>query len=257
MEKQTGLSASALKYFAAFFMLVDHVGVLLEGVLSTTSWGISVFYLLRSMGRIAFPIFLFFVAEGCHRTGNFSSYLLRLGIFAAISEVPFRLFTGNTGSSVILTFFLGALAIYGFERLREQETPLALTALPLLGACIAALVLNSDYGLPAVLLLFSLHLCGADRRRQVLCLSAGLALFYLVYQPLTGLLSTLPVLWSPLILEYLAAMMPFSVLFFLCTMVAVVLLTRYSGARGGGSRWFFYVFYPAHMLVLFFLGMFL
>ena len=125
---------------------------------------------------------------------------------------------------MLLTFFLSAGAIYGYERLSKAEHGPAVSAIPLFAACALALLLNVDYGFPAVLLIFALYLCGDNRRRKLLCLGAGLALLYLLYQPLIGLLS-LP------------------------------LLAWYRGQLGVQSKWFFYVFYPAHLLGLWALGL--
>ena len=91
------------------------------------------------------------MAEGCRRTRFFHRYLIRLGVFALVSQVPFTLATGTWGGNVILTFFLAAAAICGYERLVKAEYSVTVAALPLLGACVLALVLNTDYGFPAVL----------------------------------------------------------------------------------------------------------
>ena len=78
----------------------------------------------RLLGRLAFPIFAYFVAEGCRRTRFFHRYLLRLGVFALVSQAPFTLATGTWGGNVMLTFFLAAAAICGYERAgRERMQP--------------------------------------------------------------------------------------------------------------------------------------
>ena len=80
-EKRAGLSAMTLKYIAMATMLVDHMGyVLFPWIL----W-------LRCVGRIAFPIFAFQIAEGCIRTHDRRRYALRLLLFAVLTEVPFCL----------------------------------------------------------------------------------------------------------------------------------------------------------------------
>ena len=140
-------------------------------------------------GGWRFRLFAYFVAEGCRRTHFFHRYLIRLGACALLSQAPFTLATGVWGGSVLLTFFLSAGAIYGYERLSKAEHGPAVSAIPLFAACALALLLNVDYGFPAVLLIFALYLCGDNRRRKLLCLGAGLALLYLLYQPLIGLLS--------------------------------------------------------------------
>lgn len=85
-EKRAGLSAMTLKYIAMATMLVDHMGyVLFPWIL----W-------LRCVGRIAFPIFAFQIAEGCIRTHDRRRYALRLLLFAVLTEGPFDLaFSGR------------------------------------------------------------------------------------------------------------------------------------------------------------------
>ena len=249
MEGLYGLSAAALKYLAALFMLVDHIGVVFPTILSDMGLPAWTDLLPRLIGRLAFPIFAYFVAEGCRRTRFFSRYLIRLGLFALISQVPFTLATGTWGGNVILTFFLAAGAIWGFERAIRNGRSAAAASLPLLAACVLALVLNCDYGFPAVLLVFSLYLQGEDRKRLLACLGIGIALIYLIYQPFVGLLS-LPWLSSSLILSYLASSMLAQALCWLCASVSLLFLAGYRGQLGIQSKWFFYVFYPAHLLGL-------
>ncbi|MDR1961859.1 MAG: conjugal transfer protein TraX [Gracilibacteraceae bacterium] len=127
------MSAFALKALACLFMLTDHIG--------------AVFYMLmpvwlRWIGRIAFPIFVWFIAEGCARTRNIHRYLFRLGVFALLSEIPFdaafnlsrfgRLdldFLALT--NVFYTMFLGVLAISVYAGISTRRRP-TLALLPFL-----------------------------------------------------------------------------------------------------------------------------
>ena len=154
---------------------------------------------------------------------------------------------------MLLTFFLSAGAIYGYERLSKAEHGPAVSAIPLFAACALALLLNVDYGFPAVLLIFALYLCGDNRRRKLLCLGAGLALLYLLYQPL-GLLS-LPLVRPDWMAGYLLHALPVFALYALCAEASLLLLAWYRGQLGVQSKWFFYVFYPAHLLGLWALGL--
>ena len=264
-----GLSGTALKYIACITMLIDHIGAscieagillpaLAAGAASCSGIPVSTLLaadrVLRYIGRLAFPIFAYFVAEGCRRTRFFHRYLIRLGACALLSQAPFTLATGVWGGSVLLTFFLSAGAIYGYERLSKAEHGPAVSAIPLFAACALALLLNVDYGFPAVLLIFALYLCGDNRRRKLLCLGAGLALLYLLYQPLIGLLS-LPLFRPDWMAGYLLHALPVFALYALCAEASLLLLAWYRGQLGVQSKWFFYVFYPAHLLGLWALGL--
>ena len=88
-----------------------------------------------------------------------------------------------------------------------------------------------------------------DRKKLLVCLGTGLALLYLVYNPLTGVLS-LPWLSGALVGGYLTAALPLQGLYCLCALLSLVPLAFYRGQHGIQSRWFFYVFYPAHLLGL-------
>lgn len=249
MKRPLSLSAADLKYLAALCMLADHAALVFPDLLSQLGLPAWADALPRLLGRLAFPIFAYFVAEGCRRTRFFHRYLLRLGVFALISQAPFTLATGTMGGNVILTFFLAAGSVWGFERAVQAGRGPAAASLPLLAACVLALAANCDYGFPGVLLVFALYLCGEQRKKRLVCLGAGLVLIYLVYDPLTGVLS-LPWLSGPMIGGYLAASLPVQGLYCLCAALSLVPLAFYRGQHGIQSKWFFYVFYPAHLLGL-------
>ena len=114
--KRAGLSAMTLKYIAMATMLVDHMGyVLFPWIL----W-------LRCVGRIAFPIFAFQIAEGCIRTHDRRRYALRLLLFAVLSEIPFDLMYGGTWfypfhQNVIWTLLIGLSGIHLMEKTRKKQ----------------------------------------------------------------------------------------------------------------------------------------
>lgn len=245
------MDATKLKYLAAFSMLLDHIGALFLPASSVP------YLALRLAGRLAFPIFAWFVAEGCHRTGDGKNYMLRLGLFALISEGPYLLvFYGGGGTaSVMVTFFLAAGSMLLFERLR-LTLPLPTALLPLLGAMILAGLLGSDYGLPGVLLVAGLYLLGEAPQKKLLFLGIWCGCFYLLWQPAAGLLAWLPAglrtphFWE-IVTGYLLRTLPFQIGYALAACLSLFPLGRYSGARGAGHRWFFYWFYPLHLLTLF------
>lgn len=259
LPAQPGLSAAWLKYFAAFFMLVDHTEAIFGLMGFVTGPDTTLFYLLRFLGRMAFPNFVFFVAEGCRKTHNFPGYLKRLFVFALIAQLPFSLAFGHLGGSVILTFFLGALGVWCYEQIRATKLFAVLRWLPVLAFAALAEWLQTDYSWFGVLLICVLYLCGAHRRRQLICLAVGLIFFYLLYDPGRMISSWIPAGLSPLdalpqMLPYYAAQwLPYHLLNTLFACMPLALLAFYRGARGRGNKWFFYWFYPGHLLLLFFL----
>ena len=259
------MSAAQLKYLAAAAMLIDHVGWLFEPMAALAGPDDLMFYLFRYVGRLAFPIFAFFAAEGCHKTGNFPRYLLRLGLFGGATHLLVFLASGGTGGSVIATFFLAALGIFLCEKIMATAVPRFLALLPALGLALLAEALHTDYGLLGVALVLCLYFCGESRRRQLACLGVFMVLLYLAgslfeaYAPaLEDLLRGVPpaLVWSgvrPYLPRLFGFYLPHALLMTLCACAALVPLARYDGRRGRGRKWFFYWFYPGHLAVLFLL----
>ena len=137
------LTAFHLKVIALVIMVVDHTAAALEII----PMPLNTF--LRRIGRIAFPIYAFLVAEGCRHTRSREKYLLRLGVFALISEIPFDLAfdsnwrTGVLGidfldfTNVFYTMFFAVACIHIWETLRRQSRALQLAAAGFFGVCVA------------------------------------------------------------------------------------------------------------------------
>ena len=96
------LSGSMLKLLAIISMTIDHSAVILYPVIDAMRVPISIggraitlYWVMRKLGRLAFPIFCFLISEGYAHTGNKVRYGLRLLIFALVSELPFNLLHGN------------------------------------------------------------------------------------------------------------------------------------------------------------------
>lgn len=104
MKKFKCLNALNLKIFAMFFMLCDHLwATLIPG----NDW-------LTNIGRMAFPIFAFQIAEGYTHTHDFKKYLKRIFLFALISEIPFNLMYSGSfvfpfHQNVLFTFCIALL----------------------------------------------------------------------------------------------------------------------------------------------------
>ncbi|MDR2899669.1 MAG: conjugal transfer protein TraX, partial [Clostridiales bacterium] len=86
------MSSFILKLIAVMTMTIDHIGIIAQHT-PYTSLG----WAMRHVGRTAFVMYAFMIGEGCRNTRNKAKYLLRLLIFAVISELPFDFFTLNAG----------------------------------------------------------------------------------------------------------------------------------------------------------------
>ena len=217
-----GLSAAALKCLAALFMLVDHIGMVFPTMLTELGLPTWADGLPRLIGRLAFPIFCFLAVEGFLHTHNVKGYLGRLLLFGLLSEVPFDLAFFRTPfapqhQNVYWTLALGVLAMAGLKRFEKENGLPGWQGLVWAGGCAAlALAANTDYHAIGVLIICTLYLTRADRKRQCL---AGALLF----------------------------------LFELTAPLAFVLVWFYNGQRGACSplqKKAFYWFYPVHLLVL-------
>ena len=221
MPKIRGLSGNALKIIAAVCMLLDHIGVLLLPRVT----------ILRIIGRLAFPIYCFLMAEGLARSRNLKKYGIRLAIGAALSEIPFDLlFYGGVTiyhQSVMVTLLLGYFMYLWMGKM--PKNPL----IPAVFCALAAEILGTDYGAMGVAMIALFVLTrGSDNRLlqfwgvAVLCWMMG------------GAGWQVGSLFVPVQIFGTAAMVPIGL---------------YNGQKSTASRavqWGFYLFYPVHLAAL-------
>ena len=138
-----GLTSNMLRTAAVVLMLSDHIWAT---YMSLGNW-------MTYIGRMAFPIFAFQIAEGFVHTSNFKKYALRLLGFALITEIPFNLFYCSRWfnpyhQNVLFTLLLGLLAIYVLDNLKKnfKGKNIALSLLWIVLICIASTLGFVDYG---------------------------------------------------------------------------------------------------------------
>ncbi|MBR6619637.1 MAG: conjugal transfer protein TraX [Clostridia bacterium] len=226
-----------LRTIAVVLMLSDHIWAT---VMSFGNW-------MTYIGRMAFPIFAFQIAEGFVHTSNFKKYALRLLGFAVITEIPFNLFYSSRWfnpyhQNVLFTLLLGLLAISVIDKARKKLTvkTVALSVLWLLLICVASVLGFVDYGFTGMI---------------------TVVMFYL--------LRDFPFAW----LAQLVAMVLINIVFFEGQVVPVEIFGKmfeiptqgyavfalipiwlYGGRKGRSSKimqYGFYAFYPVHMLILY------
>lgn len=152
------MSGMMLKILAMITMLIDHIGYL--------------FYpqqeVFRYIGRLAFPIFCFLMVEGFFHTKNLRAYLLRMGIFAVISEIPFDLAFYNQvvridRNNVFLTLCLGLLVMYVTQMCYQKTGSKNYGMFACVLGMIAAELLHTDYGAVGILLIYVFYLSWEGR----------------------------------------------------------------------------------------------
>ena len=234
MQRIQFLNGFHLKLIAICTMLIDHMGyTLFPGVM----W-------LRCVGRVAFPIFCFLIAEGCVYTHDRKKYAARLLVFALLSEIPYNLM--NSGmiwdpydQNVLWTLLTGALVCWLIDWALKKCTPLSfvLTGAAMVAAYWLLEAFRTDYGGWGMLLVaafYGVHRAPSGAVVKMIAQAFGLAFFSIGV--MGGYLSI--ELWS------LAALVP---------------IWLYNGQRGFSNKavqYGFYAFYPVHILILSLIAMY-
>ena len=151
-----GLTSNMLRLIAVLLMVSDHIWAT---YMSFGDW-------MTYIGRMAFPIFAFQIAEGFVHTKNFKKYALRLLAFALISELPFNLFYSSRWfnpyhQNVMFTLLLGLMAIKVIDNLKKNHKPkdIALSALWLLLIVVGSVLGFVDYGFNGMLMVVLFYIC--------------------------------------------------------------------------------------------------
>lgn len=238
-----GISRNALKYIAIVAMVIDHSA---HAFVPGNSW---LYIVMRFIGRITGPVMFFAAAEGYHLTKNINRYLTRLAIFAVISYFPFMyFFAGGTMAhldflrlNVIYTIFLGVLAI---RIRRELKNPVIKM---LLIVVLFLLSVPGDWGTTGLLIMLVFDYFYGNFKNQ--------AFTYCIIVVLkVGILSIVVNFINSLLFSYTAASSNYvGTIINMGMFLPIVLLYFYNRQKGSGgrfSKWFFYIFYPLHLLVL-------
>jgi len=234
------MTAFAIKIIAISTMIIDHMGAVFDLDIG-----------FRIVGRIAFPLFVYLIAEGCRHTKSMEKYMLRLGIFALVSEIPFDLafnqmpnhpsplifdFLNNT--NIFYTLFLGVACVYAAQKIIEAAKmfgwyTMALTMpVPIIAAMAAADWLSTDYGYGGVLFIFCMAMAG--KHKWLKLLSMAVFSFWLYFP------------WG---LSMDGAAIPILLYMFGASLLSVPIAALANGRRGRPVKWLFYLIYPGHLLL--------
>lgn len=247
-NEKHGITGSTLKITALVTMLIDHIAAALLRRMISSGWinGYlgqgnifadhirTIYTIMRLIGRLGFPLFIFLLVEGFEHTRNKYKYLARLSAFAVISEIPFdiafkldcsEVLSGKiiefTYQNVFFTLAIGLLVLICIFRVEQSGLNSIFKRicmiLILLTGMAAAKVLHTDYSWVGVLAIFVMYMF---RKNKVIAAN---------YTCITLLLSSVSEVTAFLILP---------------------LIKAYNGMRGIKLKYVFYIFYPLHLLII-------
>lgn len=223
------LSREQIKKWALFCMVLDHVGAaILDPALITGqfgTWGGMVSFLsllFHLIGRMAFPIFAFFLTEGFFHTRDLARYQKRLLLFACLSEIPYDLAVSGQWinlerQNTIMTLTLG---LWMMQKISKRRSRPMVCLGYLMAAMTVSYLFRLDYSVYGIALIAVFYWFYADKKSALL-LGAVFSFFDSM--------------------GYLGA-----------AALAYIPLSLYSREKGKkqGHSWEFYLFYPLHLLVL-------
>ncbi len=208
------LNNFTLKMIAILAMAIDHIGAVL----------FPQYLEFRIIGRIAFPIFAYTLVEGFMHTRGVKKYLMRLGLLALVSEIPFDLAFYRTPfefvhQNVFFTMFLGIAMLYLYLKSISKVRQLVVV----IGMLLLADFLRTDYSSAGLLMIFWFYQFHGKKILQLLGM-AFINIFYMGGMQIYACWSALP--------------------------IAV-----YNGERGPKCKWFFYWFYPVHLFIIYLISL--
>lgn len=243
-----------IKWIAIITMTIDHAALALP-LPSITILGFPLYHVMRILGRAAFPIFAYGICQGCLYTHNYKKYLLRLLIFAFISEVPFQLALRQGTlrfhiTNVFFTLFAGAVCcvIIKISRIKRLCW---VSIFPILAIVLFCEMNHTDYGGIGVLFILVPYIFNKNKKTQIISLSIIVAFFYIFVSMFSGF--TYPQFaWMTS-----GSNLKLVVQDLIGASLGVFLLLLYNGQKGTcKSKWFFYIYYPLHLIVIYFLNLF-
>ena len=236
MEKKTiqkpsfGFTNNQLKIIAMVSMLIDHIGV----------WFFPDVEVFRILGRIAFPIFAYMIAEGCRYTKNRAKYLGLIAAMAVAFQIVYFVAMESLYQGILVTFSLAIITIYSIDTLLHTKKIghclLAVAALAAVAFFVFVLPIllketdfDLDYGVWGILLPVAVYFL-PNRLWRVIGM---------------GILLVIRAIHECFVPNSLGLLQWFS-------LVPILLLALYNGERGRAKmKYVFYIFYPAHLVILY------
>jgi hypothetical protein len=234
--REKGLNKVQLQYLAILAMVVDHV-----------AWGFLEFkspvgFAMHIFGRLTIPIMTFFIAEGFAHTRDIKKYVLRMVIFALIAIIPFYLFFSEEYGYRQNIIFDELLALLSLCAMKKGNMPKPVRILIVIGLMAVSMAVGGWVLMPIIyVLVFSYNEKFKDKAKWFCFLTCILVASVATLIITNRMFHYMQYDWSMLQSVYLAGFM-----------LGLIPLSMYNGQKGEPifGRYFFYIFYPAHFIVL-------
>ncbi len=238
------ITGATMKLTALVAMTIDHLAHAFSAQLLYGADACPpAYFLMRFVGRIAFPLYAFMIAEGCKHTKNIKKYMGLMALFAVLSEMPFDFArSGNwvdwSSQNVYFTLFLGLAACYVVRLLREQGKNIFISAPFACMLCLSAMILITDYSWYGVLLIWLFAM--TENAKKAVKIPVFVFSLFLIANP-----------WNMVLSGFAPAYVNNAFVQFAGSLFALILIFLYNGQRGSLriSKYFFYAYYPAHLLL--------
>lgn len=214
-----------LKILAIIFMTIDHIGaILFPGI-----------RLLRAIGRLSLPIFIFLLIEGFSHTTNKRNYFLRLLLFAILSEpiydlIFYKTFFYPQNQNILFLLTLAFILLSALTKINQfidnkvHTDPLIVKTLAHIYVTLffgfLAIILHLDYSIYGIMMVYFMYL-----------FKDHLIYFAIIFLPITILF------------------LPNGIFQSIC-FLSLILISLYNKEKGHNLKYFFYIYYPLHLLIL-------
>ena len=212
------MNATEIKKIAIVAMTIDHIAwILLNDMLCS--------YIMHVIGRITAPIMWFFIAEGCYYTRDWKKYFIRMIGFAVVSHFAYCYYEGIPLWHQTSVMWPLALSVLLINICKSDKLPSLFKILPIILLILGSI--PSDWGVLALIMPAVLYKYRHSFRLQ------SCSIF------ISGVLAAL----------LTQAPLPYRILQ-MFVVLSIPILANYNKERGEGNKWFFYIYYPLHLVVL-------
>ena len=216
-----------IKIIACVTMVLDHIKYAIpetEGILT------------NYFGRLAFPLYAFLLTEGYVHTKKKKKYYYRMIIFAIISQIPFMLFRTLVGEwkmlNIMFTLLLGLIAITVYDKEKRKYISIPIIILLIwMGK-----ILKVDYGWYGVTTVILLYLL--KNNKSFIPFSYLLLLIFYYYSRIKSFNFGTEI-----------------ILYILFSWSSTFIMMIYNGKEGKKLKYFYYIFYPLHMIIIYLISL--